>query len=33
MSALTGEQIEHFQTEGYVVVDDVISPEEFLDPL
>ena len=33
MSSLTGEQIEHFQTEGYVVVDDVISPEEFLDPL
>ena len=33
MPALTDQEIEHFRSEGYVVVDDVISQEEVLDPL
>ena len=33
MAALTEEQLEHFRSEGYVVVEDVISQEEVLDPL
>ena len=33
MPALTREQIEHFEDQGYVVVDDVIDPEKTLDPV
>ena len=33
MSFLDADQVEHFQSEGYVVVEDLISPGEVLDPL
>ena len=33
MTRLNDEQLEHFQKDGYVVVEDVIDPEEVLDPL
>ena len=33
MTRLNDEQLEHFHQEGYVVVEDVIDPEELLDPL
>ena len=33
MTRLSDEQLEHFQKEGYVVVEDVIEPEDVLDPL
>ena len=33
MTYLSAEQLEHFHREGYVVVDDLIDPEEVLDPL
>ncbi|MDA1347936.1 MAG: phytanoyl-CoA dioxygenase family protein [Chloroflexi bacterium] len=33
MPALTAEQLEHFRTDGYVVVEDVVSPNEVLEPL
>ena len=33
MTRLNDEQLEHFQSEGYVVVEDVFDPEEVLDPL
>ena len=33
MTRLSAEQLEHFDREGYVVVEDLIDPEEVLDPL
>ena len=33
MTRLNDEQLEHFNQEGYVVVEDLIDPEELLDPL
>ena len=33
MSRIDQRQLEHFQKEGYVVVEDLIDPETFLDPL
>ena len=33
MTRLNDEQLEHFHKEGYVVVEDLIDPEEVLDPL
>ncbi len=33
MTRLNDEQLNHFQREGYVVVEDVIDPDEVLDPL
>ena len=33
MPALTAEQLEHFRTDGYVVVEGVLSPDDVLEPL
>ena len=33
MTQLTDEQLDHFHREGYVVVEDVLDPDEVLDPL
>ena len=33
MAALRREQIQHFEEEGYVVVEDVLDPEQLLDPV
>ena len=33
MSFLDANQVDHFQSEGYLVVEDLISPEDVLDPL
>ena len=33
MGGLTVEQVEHFEEQGYVVVEDVLDPEEVLDPV
>lgn len=33
MAYLTDEQLAHFETEGYVVVDDILDPERDLDPI
>ena len=33
MTRLSAEQLEHLHLEGYVVVEDLLDPEEVLDPL